>query len=208
MQLVVMLIENIEKKIRLVVFTAILALLGGVILGALGLYAGHQALAKAQENIYVLSNDVPLIAHKAEGSHLDIEGRAVVKNFHKLFFTLPPDDRYIEETISQALYLTDESGVRQRNALTERGFYNYILAQSANFAIVCDSLSINPQDNSFVYYGTQRIEGRTAITYRSLETTGRLVPIPRTENNPYGLLIVDYKTIANKDIETKNLVPR
>ena len=196
-----MLIENIEKKIRLVVFIAVLALLGGVIIGALGLYAGHRALSESQEKIYILSNDVPLIAHKAEGGHLDIEGRAIVKNFHKLFFTLPPDDKYIEETIRQALYLTDESGVRQRNALTERGFYSYILSQSANFAI-------NPNDNSFVYYGTQRIEGRTSITYRSLETTGRLAPMPRTENNPYGFLIVDYKTISNKDIETKNLVPR
>lgn len=203
-----MLIENIEKKIRLVVFIAVLALLGGVIIGALGLYAGHRALSESQEKIYILSNDVPLIAHKAEGGHLYIEGRAIVKNFHKLFFTLPPDDKYIEETIRQALYLTDESGVRQRNALTERGFYSYILSQSANFAIVCDSLSINPNDNSFVYYGTQRIEGRTSITYRSLETTGRLAPMPRTENNPYGFLIVDYKTISNKDIETKNLVPR
>ena len=203
-----MLIDNIEKKIRLVVFIAVLSLLGGVIIGVIGLYAGHRALSESQERIYVLSDDIPLVAHKAEGGHLDIEGRAIVKNFHKLFFTLPPDDKYIEATVAQALYLTDESGVRQRNALTERGFYNYILSQSSNFAIICDSLYINPDDKSFIYYGTQRIEGRTAITYRSLETTGRLVPMPRTENNPYGFLIVDYKTISNKDIETKNLAPR
>lgn len=105
-----MLIENIEKKIRLVVFIAVLSLLGGVIIGVMGLYAGHRALSESQEKIYVLSNDVPLIANKVEGGHLDIEGRAIVKNFHKFFFTLPPDDKYIEETIRQALYLTTRAG--------------------------------------------------------------------------------------------------
>jgi len=204
-----MLIESLEKKIKLVAFIGTLSVICGVILGSLGLYAGYEAMASAQDKIYVVSNDVPLVAHRASGeSHLSIEGRAIVKNFHKLFFTLPPDDKYINETISQALYLTDESGVRQRNALAEKGFYNYILAQSANFAIVCDSLKINPDDNSFTYYGTQRIEGRTAITYRSLVTTGRLASIPRTENNPYGFLIVDYKTISNKDIGKRTLSER
>lgn len=204
-----MLIESIEKKVKLAAFIAILAILFGATLGIVGLVAGYKALSSSQENIYVLSNDIPLIARKAAGeSHLSIEGRAIVKNFHKLFFTLPPDDRYIEETITQALYLTDESGVRQKNALTERGFYNYLLSQSANFAIVCDSLKISPEDYTFTYYGTQRIEGRTAVTYRTLITTGRLTPIPRTENNPYGFLIVDYKTILNKDIGTDKIVPR
>lgn len=200
-----MLIENLEKKFKLSLIMSVLSLVGGIIIACIGIYSGYMASIEARNSIYVLSNDVPLIAHKSpSGSHLDIEGKAIVKNFHRLFFTLPPDDDYMNKSITEALYLTDESGVRQRNALTEKGFYSHILSQSSNFSIICDSINISPEDGVFTYYGTQRIEGKRSLTKRSLVTTGRLVPIPRTSNNPYGYLIVDYKTLLNKDISTQS----
>ena len=178
-----MLIENLEKKIKLSLLISALSIICGVITAGMGIYAGYVSSSEARKSIYVLSNDIPLLAYKnASTSHLEVEGRAIIKNFHRLFFTLPPDDEYMNKTISEALYLIDESGVRQRNALTEKGFYNHILSQ----------------------YGTQRIEGRSSLTRRQLITTGRLVPIPRSTNNPYGYLIVDYKTLSNSDIETNS----
>lgn len=200
-----MLLENLEKKFKLSLTISVLSLAGGVIIACIGIYSGYLSSVEARNSIYVLSNDVPLLAHKStSGSHLDIEGQAIVKNFHRLFFTLPPDDAYMNKSISEALYLTDESGVRQRNALTEKGFYSHILSQSSNFSIICDSIHISPEDGIFTYYGTQRIEGKRTLTKRSLVTTGRLVPIPRTVNNPYGFLIIDYKTLSNKDISTQS----
>lgn len=200
-----MLIENLEKKFKLSLTISVLSIVGGIIIACIGIYAGYLSSVEARSSIYILSNDIPLVAHKSpSGSRIDIEGKAIVKNFHRLFFTLPPDDAYMNKSISEALYLTDESGVRQRNALTEKGFYSHILSQSSNFSIICDSIHISPEDGSFTYYGTQRIEGKSSLTKRSLITTGRLIPIPRTTNNPYGFLIVDYKTLSNKDISTQS----
>ena len=58
----------------------------------------------------------------------------------------------------------------------------------------------------FTYYGRQRIERRTSILTRELVTGGQLKRVPRTDNNPHGLLIVNWRTLLNKDIEqrTKN----
>lgn len=199
-----MLIENLEKKIKLSLLISVLSIIGGVIVACMGIYAGHLSASEANQSIYIMSNDVPLLAHKSTStSHLEIEGRAIIKNFHHLFFTLPPDDEHMNRNLSESLYLIDESGVRQRNALSEKGFYNHILSNSYNFSILCDSIQLDNEQATFTYFGTQRIEGRKSITRRKLVTTGKLFPIPRSINNPYGYLIVDYKTISNEDIEVR-----
>lgn len=56
---------------------------------------------------------------------------------------------------------------------------------------------------SFIYYGRQRIERRTSVLMRELVTEGFVKRVPRTENNPHGLLIVNWRTILNKDIDQK-----
>ena len=41
---------------------------------------------------------------------------------------------------------------------------------------------------------------------RELVTAGQLKRVPRTENNPHGLLIVNWRTLLNKDIEQKTKI--
>ena len=53
------------------------------------------------------------------------------------------------------------------------------------------------------YYGRQRIERRSTILWRQLITAGQLKRVPRTENNPYGLLIINWRTLLNKDLEER-----
>ena len=98
------------------------------------------------------------------------------------------------------MYLIDESGLAQYNALKEKGFYNNILGTSSVFSIYCDSIQFNRDDMSFKYYGRQRIERRSNLLMRELVTEGYLRRVPRTENNPHGLLIVNWRTILNKDL--------
>jgi len=105
--------------------------------------------------------------------------------------------------MEKAMYLIDESGLAQYNALKEKGFYGNVMASSAVFSIYCDSVKFNKKDMSFTYYGRQRIERRTSILMRELVTEGYLKRVPRTENNPHGLLIVNWRTTLNKDIEQR-----
>ena len=129
--------------------------------------------------------------------------RKCIENFHHLFFTLAPDDKYIKYTMDKAMYLVDETGLAQYNTLKERGFYNNIMGTSSVFSIYCDSINFDPQKMEFKYYGRQRIERRTSILTRELVTAGQLKRVPRTDNNPHGLLIVNWRTLLNKDIEQK-----
>lgn len=71
-----------------------------------------------------------------------------------------------------------------------------------NFALM--RISAYYKNNmEFTYYGRQRIERRSNILMRELVTAGQLKRVPRTENNPHGLLIVNWRTLLNKDIEQK-----
>ena len=121
-----------------------------------------------------------------------------IKKIHHYFFTLPPDDKYIRYTM--------ETGLAQYNTLKEKGFYSNILGTSSVFSIYCDSVAFNKEKMEFTYYGRQRIERRSNILMRELVTAGQLKRVPRTENNPHGLLIVNWRTLLNKDIEQKTKI--
>lgn len=127
-----------------------------------------------------------------------------IENFHHYFFTLAPDDKYIRYSMEKAMYLVDETGLAQYNTLKEKGFYNNIMGTSAVFSIFCDSIKFNKEKMEFTYYGRQRIERRSNILMRELVTAGQVKRVPRTENNPHGLLITNWRTLLNKDIEQKS----
>lgn len=100
------------------------------------------------------------------------------------------------------MYLIDETGLAQYNALKEKGFYNNIMGTSAIANIYCDSINFNKETMEFKYYGRQRIERRTSILIRQLITAGKVKRVPRTENNPHGLIITNWRTLLNKDLES------
>ena len=196
-----MVIKNLENKIKLVLIVCGLFLLGctvisfGVILTARGM------VSDAQKKVYVLDGNVPILVTRSTMEEtLDVEAKSHVEMFHNFFFTLAPDDKYIKYTMEKAMYLIDESGLAQYNALKEKGFYNNILGTSSVFSIYCDSIQFNREDMSFKYFGRQRIERRSNLLMRELVTEGFLRRVPRTENNPHGLLIVNWRTILNKDL--------
>ena len=118
-------------------------------------------------------------------------------------FTLAPDDKYIKYTMEKAMYLIDETGLAQYNTLKEKGFYSNIMGTSAVFSIFCDSIKFDKDKMEFTYYGRQRIERRSSILTRELVTAGQIKRVPRTDNNPHGLLITNWRTLLNKDIEQK-----
>lgn len=196
-----MVIKNIEQKIKLALIVSVLSIVAGVIIAIVGISYGTTVASKASDQVYVIKDGIPALAEKTDrSSSFEIEAKSTIKTFHRLFFTLPPDDKYIEQTLSDALYLIDDSGVKQKNALYDKGFYSDILSHSANFTIICDSIILDPANMTFRYYGKQRIEKKYSLTIRELVTTGGLRQITRTENNPFGYIIVDYRTISNKDL--------
>ena len=199
-----MVIKNLENKIKLVGIICTFFLAGCIIISLGSIWTARGMVVDAQQKIYVLDGNVPVLVERTTMDEtLDVEAKSHVERFHHLFFTLAPDDKYINYTMSKAMYLVDETGLAQYNTLKEKGFYNNIMGTSAVFSIFCDSISFDQEKMEFTYYGRQRIERRTNILTRELVTAGRLKRVPRTENNPHGLLITNWRTLLNKDLEQK-----
>lgn len=178
-----------------------LFLMGCIVISLGSLFVARGMVADAHKKIYVLDGTVLILVKQTTMDEtLEVEAKSHVEMFHNLFFTLAPDDKYIDYTIKKAMYLIDESGLAQYNALKEKGFYNNIIGTSTICSIFCDSIQLDKNRMSFTYYGRQRIERRTSILMRQLITAGSLRRVPRTENNPHGFIIYGWRTIANKDI--------
>lgn len=202
-----MVIKNLENIIKLVGIICSLFLLGCIIISIASIWTARGMVTDAQQKIYVLDGNVPILVERSTMQEtLDVEAKSHIEMFHHYFFTLAPDDKYIKYTMEKAMYLVDETGLAQYNTLKEKGFYSNIMGTSAVFSIYCDSIKVDMQNMDFTYYGRQRIERRSSILTRELVTAGQLKRVPRTDNNPHGLLIVNWRTLLNKDIEQKNKI--
>ena len=197
-------IENLDKQKKMNAVVALGAIACSMVVTITVIIMAFSYAEKANDNIYVLNRDTPLTAVKTDQeATVDIEAKAHINTFHLLFYTLPPDDSYIQQNLEKAMYLVDETGLEQMNALKERGFYSQLISQTANIAIMTDSISFDESDMSFTYYGKQRIERRSSLLYRDLVTRGNIRKTMRTENNPHGMIITNYRTVKNDDIELK-----
>lgn len=199
-----MIIKNIENKIKLAGIISVGSFISSIIICVLAFFFCYTLVVNERKKIYVLDNNVPILVKQTGVEvNLEVECKSHVNIFHSLFFTLPPDDEFIKHNMEKAMYLIDESGLKQYNNLKEKGYFNTILASSANVTIKTDSIDIDMSNMTFKYYGIQRIERETSILKRQLVTTGGLRQVPRTENNPHGLIITNWKTILNKDLDYK-----
>jgi len=197
-------LKNVENKIKLVMVISILFLIGCIIVSLGSIIIAKGMVDDAHKKVYVLDGTVPILVKQTTMEEtLGVEAKSDIEMFHQFFFTLAPDDKYIKYTMEKAMYLVDETGMAQYNALKEKGFYNNIIGTSTVCSIYCDSIKLNTDSLTFVYYGRQRIERRTSILMRKLVTAGSLRRVPRTENNPHGLLITNWRTIVNQDLEER-----
>lgn len=167
-----MLIKNIENKIKLALFVALGSFVTSVIIVVIVSISSYSQVAKARENIYILDNNVPILAKQTNMQlNRPAEYRAHVDLFHSIFFSLTPDDKYIEYQMKRAMYLIDESGALQYNNLKEKGFFNSILSSSSVLTLQTDSIQLDMVNKRFIYYGKQTIDRRSSTVTRSLITT-------------------------------------
>ena len=197
-----MLIESLEKKTKLAMFTVLLAISASTVICGLCFYFTTKLVRDQQQQVYVLDGSIPFMAERSKNEMtFDIEAKAHIQLFHQYFFNLPPDDDYIKWTIGKALYMADATAMKQKQAMEENGFYSDIISSSAVCTIKCDSIQFNEHDRKFKYFGTQLIKRRSRDLKRSIITVGEIENVPRTQNNPHGLLITNWRTLENKGLD-------
>lgn len=202
--------KNIDTAFRYVRGFTMLVIVGCVVICCFTLYKSYSLVAEMQSKIYILANGKALEAYASERKdNIPVEAKDHVKVFHRLFFTLDPDDKAIQATITKALYLADGSAKRIYDDLKENGYYAGLISGNVNQTISVDSVAIdiNEYPYRFRCYATQNIVRPTSITTRSLITEGALRNVSRSDNNPHGFLIERWNIIENSDLKTVNRRP-
>lgn len=199
-----MLIKSIEEKIRINKAVSITALTVSLFMVLAGFGFAYQLIKESRKSLYVLDNGVPVLVKQTdELLNRPVEYRSQVELFHRLFFTLAPDDQYIKDNIEKSLYLIDDTGKKEYTNLREKGFYNQLISSNSMVTVSTDSIQINSNDRKFMFFGKQMINRKTALIVRKLITEGRFEDIVRSPNNPHGVLLKDWRIMDNSEISNQ-----
>lgn len=199
-------LKNIETDFKFIRITAIVF---GVLCFAsiaLTVFFSYRFAEQQRERIYVLDGGKTLMLALAQdvSSNRPVEAREHIRRFHELFFTLAPDAMAIEGNINRALNMADDSAYKYYEDLSENRYYSRLISTSTNQVYQLDSIITNfdvyPYD--VVTYGKQLIHRRSNVTERSLVTACQLINTVRSDNNPQGFMIKDFRVLDNKDIRS------
>lgn len=199
--------KNIDTAYMYIRSFTLIVIASCFLLCAFVLYKSYSLIEQTQSKVYILAGGKALEAYAADGKdNIPVEARDHIKTFHKLFFTLDPDEKVIQNNLTKALYLADGSAKREYDNLRESGYYSSIIAGNISQQITVDSVSLdmNSYPVTFRCYATQNIIRTTSTVSRSLITEGQLRNVSRSDNNPHGFLIERWRTIDNRDLEIKN----
>lgn len=199
--------KNIDVAFRHVRTFTMLVIMACALVTCFALYRSFSLVSKMQDKVYILANGKALEAYASDRKdNVAVEARDHVKTFHKLFFTLDPDEKAIRENVNKAFYLADESAKRIYDDLKENGYYAGIISGNVSQTLVVDSVRIDTDEYPYQFecFATQKITRTTSVAYRSLVTEGNLRNISRSDNNPHGFLVERWKTLENKNLRTEN----
>jgi conjugative transposon TraK protein len=200
-----MLVKNIEQKIKINKAVSIATILFAVFIVIAGFFFSFRLIQDSRKSIYVIDNGVPILVKQTdELLNRPVEYKSQVELFHRLFFTLAPDDKYIKENVeNKALYIIDESGKKEYANLREKGFYNQIISSNSMVTTQPDSIKIDLQKKKFIYYGKEMINRKSSVIRRKLITEGYFDDIIRSPNNPHGVILKNWRILDNSEISNE-----
>ena len=199
-------LKNIESSFRQIRLFSLVFLAACTLLTVFSVWKSYRFAEEQREKIYVLDEGKSLIMALSQDAarNRPVEAREHVRRLHELFFTLAPDKAAIESNLNRALLMADRSALSYYKALSEKGFFNRLIAGGISQTVRIDSIRCN--FDSYPYqvttYARQRIMRESTITERSLVTTCRLINAVRSDNNPQGFLLENLNVIENKDLAT------
>lgn len=199
-----MLVKNIEQKIKINKVVSIASILFAVLIVIVGFIFAYKLVQDSRKSLYVIDNGVPILVKQTdELLNRPVEYKSQIELFHRLFFTLAPDDRYIKENVEKSLYLIDDSGKKEYTNLREKGFYNQIISGNSLVTVRNDSIKMDLANKKFIYYGTQMINRKNSLIIRKLITEGNFEDMIRSPNNPHGVLLRNWRILDNSELSNK-----
>lgn len=199
-----MIVKDIEKKIKINKTISLATIFFSVVIVIASFFYSYKLVEDSRKSMYILDNGVPILVKQTdELLNRPVEYKSQVELFHRLFFTLAPDDKYIKENVEKSLYLIDDTGKKEYTNLREKGFYNQLVSSSSMMTMNTDSININLGQKKFIFFGRQVINRKSAIIIRKLITEGDFEDVVRTPNNPHGVILKNWKILDNSEISNE-----
>ncbi|MEZ2336829.1 conjugative transposon protein TraK [Mucilaginibacter sp. RCC_168] len=203
--------KNIDTAFKHIKLFSYLLIAANVATMCFCIYKSYQVVDRAQNRVHILYNGKVLEALSADRkTNLPVELRDHIKTFHEDFFTLVPDDKQIQATITKALYLADGSAKTAYDNLREAGYYNNLVSANINQQVQVDSirLDMNSYPYSFTCFATEKLVRATSTVTRRLVTQGKVSDLKiETDQNPHGFLIQGWEILQNQDEPEKSNQP-
>ena len=112
-----MIVKNIEKRIQINKSMALASVVFAIVIVIVGFMYSYKIVQESRKSIYILDNGIPVLVKQTdELLNRPVEYEAQIDLFHKLFFTLVPDDEFIRKNIDKSLYLMDDSAKKERKS--------------------------------------------------------------------------------------------
>jgi conjugative transposon TraK protein len=150
-----------------------------VALAGFVVYKSYHLAENIQSHIYVLANGKAMRRLPPNAKKIYPWRQGIMCGpFTSGSFTLSPDDKAIQATITKALYLADASARSVYESLKENNYYTGIITGNVSQEVSVDSVLVNLESEpySFRCWATVQITRPSAITIRSLLTEGIYEP--------------------------------
>jgi conjugative transposon TraK protein len=198
-------LRNIENSFRQIRLYAII--FSTVCLGITGyaVWESYRFAREQREKVYVLDQGKSLMVALSQDAAVNrpVEAREHVRRFHELFFTLAPDKAAIESNMRRAFNLADKSAFNYYKDLAEKGYYSRIISGNVQQRTEVDSVQCDFDRYPYIVrtYARQYIIRSSNVTRRSLVTSCLLVNSVRSDENPQGFTMEQFRVLENKDVE-------
>lgn len=164
----------------------------------------------SRNKVYLLSQGdaLELVRSRNGKDNITAEIKNHIEMFHQFFYNLDPDPVDIKTRIGKALYLIDESGEQIHSKREEKLYYHQLVDGSISTRVYIDSIIPSHDENgnySCKIYAWQKFIRSSHVTEKRIDSECKIRAVARTDNNPHGFLIEQYRLInnSNKNEESK-----
>jgi len=198
-------LRNIENSFRQIRLYAIIFSMVCLCITGYAVWESYRFAREQREKVYVLDQGKSLMVALSQDAAVNrpVEAREHVRRFHELFFTLAPDKAAIESNMRRAFNLADKSAFNYYKDLAEKGYYSRIISGNVQQRTEVDSVQCDFDRYPYTVrtYARQYIIRSSNVTRRSLVTSCLLVNSVRSDENPQGFTMEQFRVVENKDVE-------
>ncbi|WP_373513760.1 conjugative transposon protein TraK [Persicitalea sp.] len=192
-------LEKGHQRARVLVITVVI---GCLLTCIISVVMAYKHSADASRRIFVVNRGVALEAFSANVmENRPAEAIFHVTRFHELFFTNPPDARSIEANYVKASFLADESVKMTFERLKEDSFYQKLIQTNTNQKVVVEDVEVDMKKYPYKVRTVFKViqERATNKITRLLASEASLVDVTRSEVNPQGFLLRNFRITQRSD---------